>query len=261
MSNPAPVLIVEQHNATRWLTMNRAHAMNSLSFDLVNALLAAFDDAECDPDVRVVALTGTGRAFSAGADLKTMTTDYAPGEADILDRVTLILDRVRSFPKPVIGAVNGLALAGGMELMMCCDLIYAAESAKIGDAHCNYGIVPGGGGAAIMPRLLPLPIAKYLIFTGEFLPAASLQQYGLLNDVVPDEQLRDTVNRVADVISQKSPIGLSRAKRVANEALDKTAADALRDERLAARDQFRSWDYKEGISAFLEKRKPVFRGF
>lgn len=255
------ILSERQHNSTRWLTMNRPQAMNALSFDLVDALLQAFDRAEHDPEVRVIALTGTGRAFSAGADLKTMTTQYAPGEPDILDRVTVILDRVRSFPKPVIAAVNGLALAGGMELMMCCDLIYAAESAKIGDAHCNYGIVPGGGGAAIMPRLLPLPIAKYLIFTGEFLPAASLQPYGLLNDVVADALLIETVNRVADIISEKSPIGITRAKRVANEALDKTAADALRDERLASRDQFRSWDYHEGIRAFLDKRKPQFRGY
>lgn len=255
------VLISEQRGTTLWLTMNRPQAMNSLSFDLVDALLAAFDHAEKNADIRVIALTGTGRAFSAGADLKTMITRYAPGEPDILDRVTVILDRVRSFPKPVIAAVNGLALAGGMELMMCCDLIYAGESAKIGDAHCNYGIVPGGGGAAIMPRLLPLPIAKYLIFTGEFLPASALVQYGLLNEVVADELLLDKVAAVADVISQKSPIGLARAKRVANEALDKTAADALRDERLASRDQFRSWDYREGITAFLEKRKPVFRGY
>ena len=255
------VLLTEQLGHTIWLTMNRPQAMNSLSFDLVDALLEQFKKISNDNSIRVVVLTGTGKAFSAGADLKTMTTEYAPGEPDILDRVVEILTVVRNFPKPVIAAVNGLALAGGMELMMCCDLIYAAQSAKIGDAHCNYGIVPGGGGAAIMPRLLPLPIAKYLLFTGEFLPAEKLQQYGLVNDVVADDQLFDAVSTVANLISQKSPIGLSRAKRVANEALDKSAEDALRDERLAARDQFRSYDYKEGISAFLEKRKPVFKGY
>lgn len=255
------VLLTEQQGQTIWLTMNRPQAMNSLSFDLVDALIEQFNQIANDPTIRVVILTGTGRAFSAGADLKTMTTTYAPGEPDILDRVVDILTIVRNFPKPVIAAVNGLALAGGMELMMCCDLIYAARSAKIGDAHCNYGIVPGGGGAAIMPRLLPLPIAKYLLFTGEFLPAEKLQQYGLVNDVVDDEALFDTVSTVAKIICEKSPIGISRAKRVANEALDKSAADALRDERLAARDQFRSFDYQEGLSAFLEKRKPVFKGY
>lgn len=256
-----PVLLKQTHNHTVWLTMNRPQAMNSLSFDLVDAMLLELDEIEQNPEFRVLVISGTGRAFSAGADLKTMTTDYAPGQPDILDRVVALLDRVRDFPKPVIAAVNGLALAGGMELMMCCDLIYAAKSAKIGDAHCNYGIVPGGGGAAIMPRLLPLPIAKYLLFTGEFLPAEELLPYGLLNGVVEDPELFDTINQVADRISEKSPIGLSRAKRVANQALDKTTQDALRDERLAARDQFRSYDYYEGINAFLEKRKPTFKGY
>ena len=256
-----PELIIQRHGATVWLALNRPQAMNALNFGLVDALLPQLQTLAQDDSVRVLVITGSGKAFCAGADLKNLNEPKQPGEKDILDRVVELLDTVRSFPKPVIGAVNGLALAGGMELMMCCDLIYAAESARIGDAHCNYGIVPGGGGAAIMPRLLPLPIAKYLLFTGEFLPAQKLLQYGLLNDVVPDDQLFDAVSTVADIISQKSPIGLQRAKRVANEALDKTTADALRDERLASRDQFRSWDYREGISAFLEKRKPEFRGY
>lgn len=255
------IVIAHRQEQTLRLTLNRAHAMNALSFDLVAALLEQLRAAASDDSIRVLIITGSGKAFCAGADLKNLNEPRQPGEPDILDRVVELLDTLRSFPKPVIAAVNGLALAGGMELMMCCDLVYAGESARIGDAHCNYGIVPGGGGAAIMPRLLPLPIAKYLLFTGEFLPASALLQYGLLNDVVPDTQLLDTVASVAAVISRKSPIGLQRAKRVTNEALDKTAADALRDERLAARDQFRSWDFREGISAFIEKRTPDFRGY
>lgn len=256
-----PVLLSKRHGATAWLTLNRPKAMNALSFDLVDALLPQLQALAQDSDVRVLVITGSGKSFCAGADLKNLNEPRAPGEPDILDGVVEVLDALRTFPKPAIAAVNGLALAGGMELMMCCDLIYAAESARIGDGHCNYGIVPGGGGAAIMPRLLPMPIAKYLLFTGEYLPARQLLHHGLLNDVVPDEQLPGTVAAVANVICQKSPIGLQRAKRVANEALDKSAADALRDERLAARDQFRSRDFREGMDAFLEKRKPEFKGY
>lgn len=256
-----PVLHSQQQDHTLQLTMNQPDNLNSLGFELVAALRASLQDAGRDDAVRVLILTGTGRGFCAGADLKTMTQPYTPGEPDVLDCIVELFDELRNFPKPVIAAVNGITAAGGMELMMCCDLIYAARSARIGDAHCNYGIVPGGGGAAILPRLLPAPIAKYLLFTGELLLAEELQHYGLINAVLDDDKLLDHAATVANVIAQKSPIGLRRTKQVANEALDKSAADAIIHERLAARDQFRSYDYREGINAFLEKRKPEFKGY
>lgn len=256
-----PVLHSSQQEHTLWLTMNQPENLNSLGFELVAALRSALAEAAANDGVRVLILTANGRGFCAGADLKTMTTHYAPGEPDVLDCIVELFDELRRFPKPVIAAVNGITAAGGLELMLCCDLIYAARSARLGDAHCNYGIVPGGGGAALLPRILPAPIAKYLLFTGELLPAETLQHYGLINAVLDDDQLLDHVATVASVIAQKSPIGLRRTKQVANEALDKTAADAIIHERLAARDQFRSYDYQEGLSAFLEKRKPDFKGY
>ncbi len=255
------VLNSEMYGQTLWLTMNRPKALNALSFELLDALYAALLDAENDDNVRSVVVTGTGKAFSAGADLKAQIAKYSPGEKDILDRCVEIFDVLRNFKKPTIAAINGLTCGGGLELAMCCDLLYANDVASIGDAHCNYGIVPGGGGAAIMPRLLPLPIVKYLLFTGEFLPAGVLRQYGMINDVFQQDELKDNINKITEIINSKSPIGLSRSKRVANEALDKSAADALYDERLASRDQFRSYDYNEGITAFLEKRTPQFKGF
>lgn len=255
------LVIRQQCNATVWLRLNRARAMNALSFGLVAALLAELHALEQDDQVRVIVLTGTGNAFCAGADLKNLNETRAPGEPDILDCVVELLETLRAFPKPVIAAVNGITLAGGLELMLCCDLVYATDSARIGDGHCNYGIVPGGGGAALLPRILPLPVAKYLLFTGDHLPARFFVPHGLVNEVVTDDQLFDHVMTVADRISQKSPLGLRRSKRIANETLDKSAADALRDERLAARDQFRSHDFREGLTAFIEKRTPHFKGY
>lgn len=255
------ILLSRLQDNILWLTMNQPENLNSLGFDLVATLRKAFDEAAKSDEVRVVVLTGEGRGFCAGADLKTMTREYAPGEPDVLDCIVELFDELRRFPKPVIAAVNGIAAAGGTELMLCCDLIYAARSAKVGDAHCNYGIVPGGGGAAILPRILPAPIAKYLLFTGELMPVETLAHYGLFNAVVDDDQLLDQVATVASVIASKSPIGLRRTKQVANEALDKTTADAILHERLMSRDQFRSRDYQEGLQAFLEKRKPDFRGY
>ncbi|RLU04237.1 MAG: enoyl-CoA hydratase/isomerase family protein [Ketobacter sp.] len=255
------ILLSQLQDNILWLTMNQPDNLNSLGFDLVAALRKDFDEAARNDKVRVVVLTGEGRGFCAGADLKTMTRHYAPGEPDVLDCIVALFDELRCFPKPVIAAVNGIAAAGGTELMLCCDLIYAARSAKVGDAHCNYGIVPGGGGAAILPRILPAPVAKYLLFTGELMPAETLAHYGLFNAVVDDDQLLDQVGAVANVIASKSPIGLRRTKQVANEALDKTTADAILHERLMSRDQFRSRDYQEGLKAFLEKRKPDFHGY
>lgn len=256
-----PVLISQLQGSTLLLTMNQPDNLNSLGFELVAALQSALAAAVDNPAIRVLVLTGKGRGFCAGADLKTMTRDYAAGEPDVLDCIVDLFDVLRNFPKPVIAAVNGITAAGGLELMLCCDLMYAARSARIGDAHCNYGIVPGGGGAAILPRILPAPIAKYLLFTGELLPAETLGPYGLFNEVVDAEHLLDRVAAVANTIAGKSPIGLSRTKQVANQALDKTAADAIVHERLMARDQFRSHDYREGLQAFLEKRTPEFKGY
>jgi enoyl-CoA hydratase/carnithine racemase len=244
-----------------WITLTRAKAMNALSRDMIDAMTVQLRAWQNDAGVRVVALTGTGPAFCAGADLKAQGGATAPGEMDFLDAIVVFFDLLRSYPKPVIAAVNGLALAGGLEAVMCCDFVIAGESAKFGDAHSNFGVFPGGGGAAILPRKVPANVAKYLLFTGDALPAQDMKTYGLVSEVVADGELVARVQALGDKLSKKSPIVLARMKRVADEAADKSQADALRHEVLELRNHQRSYDIAEGLRAFAEKRTPEFKGY
>lgn len=248
--------------AVGWLTMDRPTAMNSLNRDMIAGLVERLNAWRDDPAVRVVVITGNGRAFCAGADLKEAAADTAePGQKDFLDLVVDFFNTLRAFPKPVIAAVNGLALAGGLEIVLACDVVLAAESARLGDAHSNFGVFPGAGGAAILPRKVPVNVARYLLFTGDSLSAAELKGYGLVNEVLPDAELAARAQTLAEKLAKKSPLVLARMKRVANEAADKNAADALRHELLELRDHRRSYDVWEGLRAFAEKREPQFKGY
>jgi enoyl-CoA hydratase/carnithine racemase len=235
--------------------------MNALARDMVDSMTAQLVAWESDPQVRVIVLTGTGRAFSAGADLKQAGAPAEPGEMDFLDAIVRCFDTLRSYPRPVIAAVNGLALAGGLEAVMACDFVIAAESARFGDAHSNFGVFPGGGGAALLPRKIPINIAKYLLFTGDSLPAQEMKAAGLVSEIVADAELVERVQAIGEKLAAKSPIVLTRMKRVADEAADKPLADALRHEVLELRNHQRSYDIQEGLRAFVEKRKPVFKGY
>ncbi len=243
-----------------WLALERPEQMNALNAPALKALEAHLRGLDSDAAVRVLAITGSGKAFCAGADLKAVTGATEAGEPDFLDHAARVFDLLRSYPKPVIAAVNGIAMAGGLELALCCDLIIAAESARIGDAHANFGVFPGAGGAAVLPRKLPLNVAKFLLFTGETVPAAMLAAHGLVNEVVPDAGLAARVQALGETIAQKSPLVLRKMKRVANQTADKAQADALRQELLELRDHMRSYDFAEGLAAFSQKRKPVFQG-
>lgn len=250
-----------QAGAVGWVVLDRPDALNSLDRESVEQFTQRLAEWRDDPSVRVVAITGRGRAFCAGADLKEAGLKPKAGEKDLLDLIVLLFDMLRSYPKPVIAAVNGLALAGGLEIVLCCDLVIAAESARFGDAHSNFGVFPGGGGAAILPRKIPANVARYLLFTGDMMSAADARLYGLANEVVPDSQLEARVQALADRLAKKSPLVLAGMKRVANEAADKSAADALRHELLECRNHSRSWDMQEGLAAFVGKRDPEFRGY
>jgi len=256
------VLLFETVGPVARLTLNRPRAMNALNLAMLAELDRCLDQIATSAELRVVILTGAGEAFCAGADLKEVLAgqQLAAGEPDFLDRAGLVFDKLRALPKPVIAALNGVTMAGGLELAMCADLIVASEQTRIGDAHANYGVYPGGGGAAILPRLVPLNIALYLLYTGRTLSAAEMKTHGLVCEVHPQAQLADAVLALAQEIATKSPIALSRMKQVARASADKTRDEALLHEQVMLRQHLRSFDIQEGLRAFAEKRAPRFQG-
>jgi enoyl-CoA hydratase/carnithine racemase len=256
-------LLAKKDGPVAWLTLNRPKAMNALNLAILDQFQQHLPELAADESVRVLVLIGNGAAFCSGADLKEVLAgaQLAPGEPDFLDRASDVMNALREFPKPVIAALNGVTMAGGLELAMCADIVLAAQSAQIGDAHANFGVYPGAGGAAVLPRLVPLNVAMYLLFTGKTLSAADMKQYGFVNEVHHDEELAAAAGDLAQLIAAKSPAALRRMKQVARHTADKTRDDALLQEQVMMREHQRSWDMQEGLRAFSEKRTPEFRGY
>ncbi len=257
-------IVYEQRGVTGWLALNRPDDMNALDPDTVSEMNEAVAAAAADKKVRVLVLTGKGRAFCAGADLKfikgALKDGVGPEMGPYLDGFSSMCNGLENFPQPVIASVNGLALAGGLELLLCCDLVIAAESARIGDAHANFGLIPGGGSSARLPRKIGPTRAKYLLFTGEFLPAGDLVAAGLVNEVVPDDQLEAATGKLAEKLAGKSPLSLRRMKTLVNDGWDQPLNAALKAEVEAFRAHGESRDIREGLAAFAEKRSPEYTG-
>jgi len=255
-------LLYEATGAVARLTLNRPKAMNAMNIALLTELDRRLAQIAADDNIRVLVVTGAGPAFCAGADLKEVLASQKAevGEADFLDRADATLARLRNFPKPVIAALNGVTMAGGLEIAMCADIVIAAESAAIGDAHANFGVYPGAGGAAVLPRLIPQNIAMYLLLTGKTLSAAEMKAYGFVSEVHPDTELSDAAMKLAGQIAGKSPVVLRRMKEVARTSADKSRDDALLHEQVMLRRHLRSFDLQEGLQAFAEKRAPRFQG-
>lgn len=255
------LVITEIDRSALWLTLNRPQAMNALSPDLLRELDAALDQVEANRNIRAVVITGSGRAFCAGGDLREFQTMQSAGSGRFMENLAYaqkLLTRIENLPVPVIAAVNGIAVAGGLELILCCDIVIAAESAKIGDGHARYGVIPGGGGSVRLPRKIPANRAKYLLLTGDLLPAKVLCEWGLVNAVVKDEDLVGEVQRVAQKITGHSPLGLGWIKQLANGSMEVSIDDGLRAEMAAFERYAGSADFSEGLAAFAEKRTPDF---
>ena len=259
---PKPTIQAERKGNVSWITLNRPESLNAISRELVDALGGALDEVAHDQATKVVVITGKGKAFCAGGDLKEiLSSDGTLDQENLLKFVQYagtILDKIPRLRKPVIAAINGTALAGGLELALTCDIIIAAESARIGDGHSNYGLVPGGGGAARLLRAVGPIVAKYLAFTGDSLPARDLIPLGLVNEVVPDDKLLERASELAERIANKSASGIALMKSLLNEGMDQSLAEGLKAEHEALAQQARGLDVQEGLTAFKERRKPVY---
>lgn len=240
-------LAVVQKRGILWLTLNRPGALNALTLPLLDAMQAALSAARANPDVRVIVITGAGRAFCAGADLEEVIRD---SEA-IIESIHTTFSAIRSMLKPVIMAVNGTAAAGGLELLLCGDLVVASSSAKIGDAHVNYSLVPGGGSATILPTRISVNRAMALLLTGDLLPAQTLCDWGLVNWVVPDEQLLAFTTSLADRIAGLSPVALQTIKSMVKTRPD---AEHLLEESRVARAHIKTEDARRGLERFASGR-------
>jgi enoyl-CoA hydratase/carnithine racemase len=177
-----------------------------------------------------------------------------------LETAAACIERIAHFPKPVIAAINGIAAAGGLEITLACDLAVAARTARIGDAHSNYGLLPGAGGAARLARVVGPHRAKYLAFTGDLHPAERFVDWGVVAEVVAPEELEDRAQALGERIARKSPLVLARAKRLIDDSFDQSLDAALFAEREAVYSILHTDDAREGLSAFKEKRDPVYRG-
>jgi enoyl-CoA hydratase/carnithine racemase len=244
------------------LTLTRADKLNPLDWPTVRELRQAVADVEAKADVDAVVITGRGRSFSAGGDLEGYLHLYRhPDEfASFLDDFFQLLCAIEASAKIYIAGVNGVCVAGGLELLLACDLVIAAASARIGDGHMNFGQLPGAGGSQRLPRAIGLLRAKYLILTGALLTAAEAERIGLVNEVVPDDELDAAIDRLIVQLSAKSRVGLRGAKHLANLTLTHDLASGLRQEidfvhRYATTEP----DATEGLVAFRDKRKPAFR--
>lgn len=255
----------DRRGAAAWITLDRPDAMNSMGPQMVAAIGETLDAIEADRSLRCVVITGAGRAFCAGADLKAVKS--LSGEAGqqeamraFLASASALLRRIELLPLPVVAAVNGLALAGGLETVLVCDIVVAADTATFGDAHAKYGLIPGWGGSARLPRRIGASRAKLMMFTADHVPAATMREWGLVNEVVPPDRLEAAVQAIADRIADKSPLGLARMKRLVDDGLEQPVDVALRAEQLAVAAHAHSHDRREGLAAFADKRPPQFNG-
>ncbi len=251
-------ILVEKRGAVGLITLNRPKALNALSNALMAELTRALDDFEADDDIGAIVLTGNEKAFAAGADIKEMQAkSYI--DAYLGDFITAGWERVVSCRKPVIAAVSGYALGGGCELAMMCDFIIAADNAKFGQPEVTLGILPGAGGSQRLTRLVGKSKSMEMCLTGRMMDAQEAERAGLVSRVVPTSDLVEDAIKTATKIAEFSHPITMMIKESVNRAYETTLTEGVHFERRLFHAAFATEDQKEGMAAFVEKRKPTFK--
>ena len=255
------VLLVEKQDGVAMLTLNRPEVMNSFNFAMLYALKEQIDAIRFDQDIRVIIVTGSGRkAFCAGADLKERADLNELQVKEFIFTIRNLFTSIEYLNKPVIAAVNGVALGGGVELCLACDIRIAAMNASMGLTETRLAIIPGGGGTQRLPRLIGRGKAKELIFTGRRVDAREALQIGLVNQICENEDLHEESRKMAAMICEAGPIAIEQAKYAINYGLETDLHTGLGIESNAYWVTIPTEDRLEGLAAFREKRKPVYKG-
>jgi enoyl-CoA hydratase len=254
-------LRLEIDGAVAILTIARPKALNALNPETIDEIAAAITHIEATPSIRGLIITGDGaKAFVAGADIAAMASMETSAAESFSKRGSATLRRIEKLPIPVIAAVNGFALGGGCELALSCDFIYAAENAKFGQPEVNLGLIAGFGGTQRLTRKVPYGMAMELLLSGRIIDAAEALRIGLVNRVLPADELMTAVRATLDEILSKAPIAVRRSKALVQTAPDVTIDDGLAAESASFGEIFGTDDFREGTAAFLERRKASFTG-
>ncbi len=254
-------IIYEKSEGIATITLNRPQALNAFSREVVEEILNFLEDVTTDENIRVVVFTGAGeKAFSAGADIKTMVGMTALKARELSSMGEKLCLALENLEKPVIAAINGYALGGGLEVAMSCDFRIATENARMGQTEINIGLIPGWGGTQRLTRLIGVTKTKELVLTGKMIDARTAEDLGILNMVVPPDKFKETVRQFASELASKAPVAVKVAKALINKGADIGLDSALALEREGFGVVASSEDLKEGVSAFIEKRKPSFKG-